>query len=195
VSNDVLYSFQHPGNIMISPDNKIVLLDVGIVVENNERDYALISDILSSFIRMDGRKAGQLMIDDSNAKMKASKEKALHEEQFVAKIGAITDKANGKNYFMEHLGTYITQICNAAAMHHVMINQAFISACLAVKLQEGVALALDPSIEIWRIAIPIILEGERRRGMIAKRATELVGLSSFFGWTAEKSDSKGRPAN
>jgi hypothetical protein len=32
---------------MISPDNKIVLLDVGIVVENNERDYALISDILA----------------------------------------------------------------------------------------------------------------------------------------------------
>jgi hypothetical protein len=62
-----------------------------------------------------------------------------------------------------------------------MLNQTFISAALTVKVQEGIALAMDPSIEIWRIAIPIILEGERRN-FSAKRAKELLGVDSIFGW-------------
>lgn len=95
-------------------------------------------------------------------------------------IESITVKASGRDYLMKHLGTYITQICNSASTHHVMLNQAFISAALAVKIQEGAALALDPSIEIWRIAIPIILEGERRHR--TGQAKEILGLESIIEW-------------
>ena len=92
----------------------------------------------------------------------------------------ITRKASGKDYLMQHLGTYITQICDAASTHHVMLNQAFISAALAVKVQEGIALAMDPTIEIWRIAIPIILEGERRYR--TDQAKGLLGLDQLLDW-------------
>ena len=34
----------HPGNILVSSDDKFVLLDVGIVLEHSERDHVLISD-------------------------------------------------------------------------------------------------------------------------------------------------------
>lgn len=44
-----------------------------------------------------------------------------------------------------------------------MMNPAFVSAALAVKIQEGIALAMDPSCQIPNIAIPIIAESERRR--------------------------------
>ena len=77
---------------------------------------------------------------------------------------------------MENLGYYITLICNAAADHHVLINQAFISAALAVKVQEGIALALDPSIQIYKVATPIIYESERRRGKVRKTAMKMMGL-------------------
>jgi hypothetical protein len=50
-----------------------------------------------------------------------------------------------------------------------------------VKL-AGIALALDPSIEIWKIAIPIILEGERRHGRVAERAREFVGFDRLMDW-------------
>lgn len=172
----------HPGNVLITEDKKFVLLDVGIVVENNESDHRLISDVLAAFIRMDGRAAGRRMIEDSNARMSDKGEHALHEEQFLDKIEGLTIKASGKEYFMEHLGTYITIICNAAATHHIMLNQAFVSAALAVKVQEGIALALDPSIQIWRLAIPIILEGERRHGYVADRAKEMMGIERFLEW-------------
>ena len=186
----------HPGNVLITKDKKFVLLDVGIVVENNQKDHRLISDVLAAFIRMNGREAGRRMIEDSNARLVDQNEYAINEGQFLDKIEGLTIRASGKDYFMEHLGAYITVICNAAAMHHIMLNPAFVSAALAVKVQEGIALALDPSIQIWRIAIPIILEGERRHGYVADRAKELVGWERMMEWlrgtTGSSSTSKER---
>lgn len=172
----------HPGNVLINKDNQVVVLDVGIVVENSKEDHRLISDVLASFIRKDGRTAGRRMMEDSNSHMEEGAGYALEEERYLDKIESITLRASGKGYFMEHLGAYIAEICDAAAKHHVMLNQAFISAALAVKVQEGIALAMDPSIQIWKIAIPIILEGERRHGYVADRAKELIGFQSFFDW-------------
>ena len=158
----------HPGNVYISKDgSKFILFDVGIVNEYSTEDHNILIDILSAFIRKDGRKAGRCMIDDSNSKMlmksAAKEEMAQHEEQYIDKIEMLTIKASTEGYFMEHLGTYISYICNAAATHHVMMNPSFVTAALAVKIQEGIALAMDPSCAIPNIAIPIIVESERRR--------------------------------
>jgi hypothetical protein len=120
--------------------------------------------------------------DDSNSRLAAVGDHSMDEEEFIEKIESMTMKASGKDYLMEKLGAYITEICDAASSHHVMLNQSFISSALAVKVQEGIALALDPSIEIWRIAIPIILEGERRHGRATARAKELMGLDRFMDW-------------
>jgi predicted unusual protein kinase regulating ubiquinone biosynthesis (AarF/ABC1/UbiB family) len=156
----------HPGNVFVSPDGKkFILFDVGIVNEYHDDDHELIIDVLTAFIRKKGRIAGRRMIDDSNSKLRAAEagDAALDEEKYIDKIEQLTIKASTKGYFMEHLGTYISYICESAAKHHVMMNPAFISAALAVKIQEGIALAMDPSCQIPNIAIPIIAESERRR--------------------------------
>ena len=168
---------------------KIRILDVGITTVHSESDHKLISDVLAAFIRCDGRKAGRSMIDDSNTRLESIGDHSVDAEKFIDRMEQLTIKAQGENYFMEHLGNYISHICQCAATHHVMINQAFISAALAVKVQEGIALALDPSIEIWKIAIPIIMEGERKHGRAAERAKEILGFDRFVGWlTGNKND-------
>jgi aarF domain-containing kinase len=137
-NNDVIAGDLHPGNVFVSQDHKIIVLDVGMVTEYTDSDHRLIVDILTSFIRKDGRRAGRLMIDDSN--LRNSGDEAEAEELYIDKIEALTIQANSKDYFMEHLGTYISYICEAAATHHVMMNQSFVSAALAIKIQEGIAL-------------------------------------------------------
>lgn len=160
----------HPGNVFINgKEKKFVLFDVGIVAEYTEEDHTTMVDILTSLIRGQGRQAGRLMIDSANRIMRESDDHVRDEELFIDKIAEMNHKAMQKGYLMQKLGVYITLICNAAAEHHVMTNQAFISAALAVKVQEGIALALDPSIEIWRVALPIIFESERRRGLVQRQ--------------------------
>lgn len=173
----------HPGNVFIDPQNKkFILFDVGIVAAYTEEDHDLIEGILTAFIRRQGRKAGRLMIDNSN-KLLADADSEYHaidEEKFIDKIEMMNREATRQDRVMENLGVYISQICNAASTHHVMINQAFVSAALAVKVQEGIAIALDPSIEIWRHAIPIIWESERQRGKVKKNLFTLLGLDRIF---------------
>jgi predicted unusual protein kinase regulating ubiquinone biosynthesis (AarF/ABC1/UbiB family) len=186
----------HPGNVLVTPDRKLVLLDVGIVLEHGREDHRMLSDVLAAFIRCEGRIAGRRMIDDSNSRLRVTGDHALEEELFIDKIEELTIEAKGKAYLMEKLGTYITIICNAAAQHHVMLNQTFISAALAVKVQEGIALALDPEVEIWRVAIPLILEGERRHGFVKERAQEMLGFDRLVKWLTGQGDTKqGATAN
>lgn len=122
----------HPGNVFVSKDGKdFILLDVGIVNEYTDRDHEIIVDILGAFIRREGRKAGALMISDSNDRLSTSKsgDKALDEEKFIDKIESISLKAtSGDEYLMEHLGSYISFICDAAAYHHIMLNKSWVSA-------------------------------------------------------------------
>jgi aarF domain-containing kinase len=172
----------HPGNVLVNKSNQFILLDAGIVVENSKRDHRLISDVLAAFIRRNGRRAGERMMEDSNYRMASSGERSVDEEQFLDRIEGLTEKAHGKDYFMQHLGKYITFICDSAARHHVMLNQAFISAALAVKVQEGIALALDPTVEVWKVAIPVILEGERKHGYAIDHAKEVIGLEDLISW-------------
>lgn len=170
----------HPGNVMVSNDEHIIFLDVGIVVENSKSDHRLLGDVLTAFIRKQGRLAGRHMIEDSNNRLRDQGDHSLDEECFLDKIESLTIQASTKGYLMERLGTYISFICEAAATHHVMLNQAFVSAALAVKVQEGMVLALDPSVSIPKLAIPIILEGERRHGLVAERAKEVLGVKGIF---------------
>jgi len=173
--DNFVHSDLHPGNIFVSPDGeKLVVLDAGIVTEHTDTDHELIVSILASFINNDGRKAGRLMIEDSNQRRinELKDTVAVDEDGYIGKIEAMTKMASGENYLMEKLGTYITYICEAASSHHVMINQSFVSICLAVKVQEGVALSLDPAVEIWRIANPIIVRAAFHR-RIQKNLLEL----------------------
>lgn len=172
----------HPGNIFINAkDRKFVLLDAGIATEYSDTDHELIINVLSSFIRADGRKAGRLMIDDSNVRAN-SNDKAVNETLYIDKIEALTNRANSKDYFMEHLAVYLTYICESAAKHHVMMNQKFITAALSIQVLEGVSLSLDPAIETWRVANPIILKSEmnRRLSKASKKLLDALGLDKFI---------------
>jgi predicted unusual protein kinase regulating ubiquinone biosynthesis (AarF/ABC1/UbiB family) len=170
----------HPGNVFISNDGKnFILFDVGIVAEYNDSDHKAIVDILAAFIRKQGRISGRLMIDDSNSRLLAAGDHALDEERFIDKIEALTIAAKQKGYFMQHLGQYISYICKAAADHHVMLNPSFVSAALAIKVQEGIALALDPSIDIYKVAIPVIVESESRRKL--SETSKKYGIDRVIG--------------
>lgn len=150
----------HPGNVLIDPESaKFILLDFGIVNEYSDHDHNAIIDILAAFIRKQGREAGVGMIADSNKRTVGVKD----EEAFLDKIEYLTEQARKDGYLMENLGRYISYICEAAATHCVLLNPSFVSAALAVKVEEGIALAMDPSVKIPDIAIPIIAESERRR--------------------------------
>ena len=141
------------------------MLDAGIALEYTNDDHDLVVNVLSSFIKNDGRTAAQYMLSDSNERLFSLQEAALNEKEYIEKITKLTRTANDGRFFMDNLGHYIAQIFDAAATHHVMMNKAFVSMALAVKVQEGVALMLSHDANVMQTAIPIISQIEIQRKM------------------------------
>eukprot|EP00590_Aulacoseira_subarctica_P006924 CAMPEP_0172418368 /NCGR_PEP_ID=MMETSP1064-20121228/4876_1 /TAXON_ID=202472 /ORGANISM="Aulacoseira subarctica , Strain CCAP 1002/5" /LENGTH=409 /DNA_ID=CAMNT_0013157281 /DNA_START=40 /DNA_END=1269 /DNA_ORIENTATION=+ len=167
--HNFVHSDLHPGNILASLSDdgvpRFVLLDVGMVTEFKDADHDNIIDILANIVRRNGRKAAELMIQDSEKKMSpflSNKLAVLNREEFINKITYLTDQDRDMSFF-ENIGGYILYICEAAATHHVRLNEAFASIALAVKVQEGVALSLDPKCHVWETANPIIVRAEMKR--------------------------------
>ena len=154
----------HPGNILISPDNKLILLDCGIASEYSERDHDLAINVIAAFIRMDGRRAAEFLIENSNQHMQETTgEQALEVEEYLDEIAEISKTPVEGDFAFKKVTMYINYIMNSASKHHVRITPAFVSMALAIKVQEGIALKLNPHASIIRVANPIIMKAEAKR--------------------------------
>jgi len=163
-ANNYVHGDLHPGNVFVSPDSKkLVLLDCGIVNEYDDADHDLLVNIIAAFIRMDGRHAAELMANDANRRLAGTGESVRDAEGYVASIENLSKTPRKTDFAFEKVTTYVDYIFNAAARHHVIMNSVFVSIMLAVKVQEGVCLLLNPEIETVKIANPIILKSEAER--------------------------------
>jgi len=160
--DNFLHGDLHPGNVLISSDNEIIMLDVGITKVFAKRDHDLLVKVLTCFIRSNGRKAAEHMAENSDFRL-GSQSDPEDVRQFAEKIEEMVIRAKTDESFFGSLGSYFTAICDAASSHRVKMNQGFVTMALAVKVVEGIALELDPKIEVWAIANPMILEGTASR--------------------------------
>jgi aarF domain-containing kinase len=67
---DFVHGDLHPGNILVNKNMdvkghpwRLNMIDCGLVVEMGEQDHVNLVRVLGAFIKKDGRKAGELMID------------------------------------------------------------------------------------------------------------------------------------
>lgn len=144
----------HPGNIMvqfIDSEPRIVLLDCGIVTKVADKNHAALVDISLAFLRWDGNAAANQLMDHTS---KCLTESA---DAFKSGVQAIVDKARRSCYF-EHIGEYISQICYLSCAHRVKMVSDFLHVALAVKVVEGISLALDPDLDLTSRAIPVVMK-------------------------------------
>lgn len=121
-------------------------------------------NVIAAFIRMDGRRAAEFLVDHSNQSMlETTGEQALEVEQYLEEIGKLSKAPLQGDFAFERVSIYINYIMNAASKHHVKITPAFVSMALAIKVQEGIALMLNPEASIINVANPIIIKAETRR--------------------------------
>lgn len=149
----------HPGNILVkmTPEGpKLIFLDCGIVTTVTEKDHKTFIDICLALLNFNGREAAKHMLshrklDDSGPSF----------EGFAAGIQKIVQKARDENAF-EHIGEYITTICNLSCQYRVALIPEVINVAMAIKVCEGISLNLNPELELAKVAIPTVLKGQAK---------------------------------
>jgi aarF domain-containing kinase len=164
----------HPGNVLVTFDKKtnepkLIFLDCGIVFCNPDKEtHNAVIEICISFMQHDGRRAAKLMMDHSKntSNLKVT---AADVEAFIEGVHQIVVDSEEHNYF-EHIGEYVMRICNLARDYHVKLDPGYFRIAMALKVAEGISLALDKKLDMISKCLPVIVKA---------KAYQALGIEDF----------------
>ena len=178
----------HPGNILVNVDKNgepsLVLLDTGIVFTSKDQaDHDNIVEICVAFMQHDGRKAARLMLEERD-RTPGTPEATSGEEGFIEGVQDLVDSAENDSYF-EHIGEYVGRMCDLAREHQVKLNPGYFHIAMALKVTEGISLALDRDLDLISACLPVIVKA---------KAMQKMGMGPVFGDIDTEAEAKKKGA-
>lgn len=150
--------------IMPNGEPRLLVLDCGIVYAvKSEAEYKNLVDICTSFMRHDGITAARHMIEYT------SSETVQNAEEFCESVQAMVRDCEQHSYF-EHLGEYVGRVCELSRQHMVRLDPSYFKIAMALKVAEGISLALNKDLDLVSKCIPIITKAQALRA---------IGITNF----------------
>jgi len=168
--DNFVHGDMHPGNILVQitdkGEPKLVFLDCGIIYQSKSvAAHRALVDISIAFMQHDGRRAARLMIDNTQD----SKDKVKNAEAFMQGVQDMVNLSETQKYF-EHIGDYVTRICDLAREHQVKLDPGYFHVAMALKVAEGISLSLDKDIDLISQCLPVIIRA---------KALQAMGIENF----------------
>lgn len=142
----------HPGNIILTDDGRVVLIDLGLVAEiapDLQRPWI---ETFTALAQQDGRAAARLFY--VHAPSVATPDYRAYERDVVAAFEALYGKKLGDVEVSEILGG----IMNILRRHRVQVDPVFTVVNIAVLVAEGLGKQLDPTIDLNQLAMPYLMQ-------------------------------------
>jgi ubiquinone biosynthesis protein len=150
----------HPGNIFITPDDKIALLDLGLVGELDEPHRRGFTKFFAAWAQRDGDKMAHLMYEMSANAKSATTGKPIDPEAFERYRAAIIEFVGrywGQRMGEVQVGKVLLDMLAILRRHRVRVNPTFTIVNIAIAVTEGIGKQLDPSLDLMSEALPYFL--------------------------------------
>ncbi len=141
----------HPGNIILTPDDRVVLIDLGMVSE-------IPSDLLRPWVetfvalsQQNGAECARLFYVHAPTIGKST-DYAAFERDVVSYLTGLYDKKLGE----VEVGTAVSGMMNILRRHRVQIDPSFTVVNIALLVAEGLGKQLDPTIDLVPLAMPYL---------------------------------------
>lgn len=142
----------HPGNIILAEDDRVVLIDLGLVAEIDDE---LKGPWIQTFIavsQQDGRAAAKLFYTYAPTVGNVDYPK------FEADVLAHFQTFHGKPLHEIEASQVLTGMMNILRRHHVQIDPVFTVVNLAMLVAEGLGKQLDPELDLIQHAAPYLMK-------------------------------------
>jgi ubiquinone biosynthesis protein len=150
----------HPGNIFITPDDKIALLDLGLVGELDEPHRRGFTKFFTAWAQRDGDTMARLMYEmSSNAAATAGgppPDPAAF-ERYRAAIIEFVGRYWGQRMGEVQVGKVLFDMLGILRRHRVRVNPTFTIVNIAIAVTEGIGKQLDPELDLMSEALPYFL--------------------------------------
>lgn len=132
---------------------EVVFIDAGLVTTLNESNRANFLELFRAIAEFDGYRAGTLMVERCRAP-----QLAVEPETFALKIQHLVLDVKRKTFSLGQIkiSDVLTQVLKAVRDHHVKMEGDFVNTVLSILLLEGIGRQLDPQLDLFKSALPIL---------------------------------------
>jgi ubiquinone biosynthesis protein len=169
----------HPGNLFVDAQGNLVAVDCGIMGRLGLKERRFLAEILYGFITKNWYRTAQIHFE-------AGYVPAHHSvEDFAQAIRAIGEPIHDRPAHEISMAKLLTLLFEVTSLFDMKTRPELLLLQKTMVVVEGVARALNPSLDMWTTAEPVVREWIERHlgpvGRIEEAATELGGIARLVG--------------
>ena len=145
----------HPGNIFITPEERIALLDLGLVGILDDPHRKAFARFFAAWAKRDGDEMAHLMYAMSSNAATPRDPEAF--ERYRAAIIDFVGRYWGQRLGDVQLGAVLFDLCGILRRHRIRANASFTTVNIAIAVTEGIGKQLDPTLDLMAEALPYFL--------------------------------------
>jgi ubiquinone biosynthesis protein len=153
----------HPGNLFVDPDGRLVAVDFGIMGRLRPKERRFLAEILFGFITRDYQRTAQVHFDAGYVPRHHSV------ESFAQAIRAIGEPIHNRSAEDISMAKLLMLLFEVTGLFDMRTRPELLLLQKTMVVVEGVARSLDPKLDMWSVADPVVREWiERNLGPVGK---------------------------
>jgi ubiquinone biosynthesis protein len=143
----------HPGNIFITSDERVALIDLGLVGELDPAHRTALACFFGAWARCDGEAMAQQMYSLSTSHAEDSETY----QAFRASVVEFVGRYWGQRLADVQVGKVLIDMLGILRRHRIRMSPSFTIVNIAIAVTEGIGKQLDPELDLMAEAIPFFM--------------------------------------
>ncbi|EJW09595.1 Ubiquinone biosynthesis monooxygenase UbiB [Rhodovulum sp. PH10] len=179
VRDGFFHADMHPGNLFVDDEGRLVAVDFGIMGRLTEKERRFLAEILFGFITRDYRRVAEVHFEAGYVPPHHAV------ESFMQAIRAIGEPIHNRTAADISMAKLLTLLFEVTSLYDMRTRPELLLLQKTMVVVEGVGRMLDPSLDMWHTAEPVVRAWlERNLGPVGRveGAVEGVGeVGRFIG--------------
>ena len=148
--NGFYHADLHPGNVLVDPKGRIVLIDFGIMGRLDLKNRLFVAETLYGFLKHDYNKIADIHYKYGFVKEDKSR------QLFAQACRAIGEPIIGMPVSEISIGKLLSQLLKVAEDFDMEIRHEIVSLQKTIMLVESIGFSLNPEVNMWKLIEPWI---------------------------------------
>jgi len=180
IRDGFFHADMHPGNLFVDPQGRLVAVDCGIMGRLGIKERRFLAEILLGFIRRDYQRVAQVHFDAGYVPSHHSV------EDFAQAIRAIGEPIHDRRADEISMARLLTLLFEVTAIFEMATRTELVMLQKTMVVVEGVARKLDPKLDMWTTAEPVVRTWiERNLGPVGLLEEAGRGVRTLAGVVAD----------